>query len=528
MDVCRSVCTVHGSRSRSRPALSFTLLLALCCAAPLGLPSRAAAEGTQVAASASTDAARPRTEASHTSGHEPWLVDLELTVGAPVSSPQRDWYGVGGSLAAGVARPLAPWLLLDARLRTAMFLDGDAPKTPGVKDPDFGTLNSLTVGMVVRLPDGSVRRATGPWLGASIGAALTGKEVRATWEAGLGYGFALNETLALGPVIRYVQVVQPDSQLSPSDARIILGGLRLSLNDAKEPPPEKPVPTRSDRDGDGIADEADRCPDVAEDTDNFEDEDGCPESDNDQDGIPDASDGCPNIPEDKDGFQDEDGCVDDDNDKDGVLDPDDQCPLEPETINGERDDDGCPDQGLIEMRDDRVVLQERVLFDTNSSRVKQTGEPVLRAIVKLSSQHPEWTKVRIEGHADARGDVNFNQQLSERRAINVREALITLGMKPDQLVAAGFGATRLLPGGGTSDEDLAKNRRVEFVVIARVQTASAPLFSPATAGTPLSTAPAPDASTPPQVSAPESAEPVAPATPPASDVKGSKKKGQKP
>jgi hypothetical protein len=50
-----------------------------------------------------------------------------------------------------------------------------------------------------------------------------------------------------------------------------------------------------DRDRDGIPDDADRCPDLAEDRDGFEDADGCPEADNDQDGVVDAEDACPNV-----------------------------------------------------------------------------------------------------------------------------------------------------------------------------------------------------------------------------------------
>ena len=54
---------------------------------------------------------------------------------------------------------------------------------------------------------------------------------------------------------------------------------------------EKRVPAANpDPDGDGIAGKADLCPNVAEDKDGFEDEDGCPDDDNDKDGIPDAKD----------------------------------------------------------------------------------------------------------------------------------------------------------------------------------------------------------------------------------------------
>ena len=99
----------------------------------------------------------------------------------------------------------------------------------------------------------------------------------------------------------------------------------------------------SDRDGDGIVDRKDRCPDEPEDHDGWYDDDGCPEYDNDMDGIPDVHDGAPDEPEDYDGFMDEDGIPDRDNDQDGIPDRRDLCPDEPEDIDGHNDDDGCPD-----------------------------------------------------------------------------------------------------------------------------------------------------------------------------------------
>ncbi|MCB9524729.1 MAG: OmpA family protein [Myxococcales bacterium] len=102
-------------------------------------------------------------------------------------------------------------------------------------------------------------------------------------------------------------------------------------------------PQNRDRDGDGILDDVDQCPDQPEDKDDFEDADGCPDPDNDNDGILDAEDNCPNDPEDKDGFQDADGCPDPDNDNDGILDAQDQCPMDPEDKDDFQDEDGCPD-----------------------------------------------------------------------------------------------------------------------------------------------------------------------------------------
>jgi outer membrane protein OmpA-like peptidoglycan-associated protein len=103
------------------------------------------------------------------------------------------------------------------------------------------------------------------------------------------------------------------------------------------------VVAERDRDHDGIPDRYDQCPDVPEDVDGFQDDDGCPDYDNDNDGIPDSLDKCPNKAEDKDGFQDEDGCPDYDNDQDGIADSVDKCPNFREDYDGVEDKDGCPD-----------------------------------------------------------------------------------------------------------------------------------------------------------------------------------------
>jgi OmpA-OmpF porin, OOP family len=118
------------------------------------------------------------------------------------------------------------------------------------------------------------------------------------------------------------------------------------------------APDYRDRDGDGIPDMDDQCPDEPEDRDGYKDEDGCPDPDNDGDGIPDNLDKCPNEPEDMDGFQDADGCPDPDNDQDGIPDLKDACPNAPEDHKGRFPNDGCPEDvvdsdgdGIPDIRD---------------------------------------------------------------------------------------------------------------------------------------------------------------------------------
>jgi outer membrane protein OmpA-like peptidoglycan-associated protein len=102
------------------------------------------------------------------------------------------------------------------------------------------------------------------------------------------------------------------------------------------------APSNQDRDKDGVPDGFDKCPDVPEDKDGFQDKDGCPDIDNDGDGIDDKDDKCPNQAEDFDSFEDDDGCPEPDNDKDGVDDLHDACPLDAEDHKPPKPNDGCP------------------------------------------------------------------------------------------------------------------------------------------------------------------------------------------
>jgi hypothetical protein len=106
-------------------------------------------------------------------------------------------------------------------------------------------------------------------------------------------------------------------------------------------PAPTPVP---DRDGDGLNDDVDACPDEPEDLDQFEDTNGCPDPDNDADGIPDTADACPLEPETVNSFEDENGCPDEvpDTDGDGLRDDVDACPEGPRTSISSRTRTAAP------------------------------------------------------------------------------------------------------------------------------------------------------------------------------------------
>jgi len=221
------------------------------------------------------------------------------------------------------------------------------------------------------------------------------------------------------------------------------------------------VAMTTDRDGDGIPDDVDQCPDVPEDRDGFQDEDGCPDYDNDRDGIYDTQDECPNEPEDRDGFQDQDGCPDPDNDKDGIPDERDNCPNNPETVNGYKDDDGCPDEKPQEIR--QTLVLTGVNFKTASAELLEESYYVLEQVFNSLEAYPN-VRVEIGGHTDSQGQDDYNLTLSYARAKSVMNYLALRGIAANRMVARGYGETRPVATNDTP-EGRAKNRRVEMVPV---------------------------------------------------------------
>lgn len=223
-----------------------------------------------------------------------------------------------------------------------------------------------------------------------------------------------------------------------------------------------------DNDHDAIPDSLDKCPSDAEDFDNFEDGDGCPEIDNDQDGVPDSIDQCPDVKEDRDGFNDFDGCPDYDNDNDGIPDSLDKCIGLPEDKDGFEDDDGCPDfdndldgvpdsvdncpdtAGVAaengcpqkkpeakEIKRGRVVL--RGIEFTRGTYVLSTSAMAVLDQVYESLMAFKEVRLEIQAHTDNLGNSDGNLRISQNRADACRDYLIQKGISQDRLRAIGKG-----------------------------------------------------------------------------------------
>ncbi len=227
-----------------------------------------------------------------------------------------------------------------------------------------------------------------------------------------------------------------------------------------------------DNDGDEIPDAKDKCPNEAEDMDKYKDGDGCPDPDNDRDGIPDGKDKCPNKPEDADKFQDDDGCPDLDNDndgfpdtkdrcpnkfgvkeeggcpivdtdKDGIPDKVDKCPKKPETFNGIKDTDGCPERNkaTVVITKSEIKILQKVYFEVNKAEIKSKSFNLLNTVAAVLKSQAQITGIGVEGHTDDTGNDDANMTLSQARAESVRKYLVDKGVPAKRLQAKGFGET---------------------------------------------------------------------------------------
>lgn len=111
----------------------------------------------------------------------------------------------------------------------------------------------------------------------------------------------------------------------------------------------------------------------------------------------------------------------------------------------------------------KAQLNERFLFDVAKSDVKPEAETPLANIAKLLNIYPNAT-LKIDGHTDNKGAANANQLLSENRANAIADALKNIGIPETIAVETkGFGAKQpIVPN--NSEENRAKNRRVEISI----------------------------------------------------------------
>ncbi|MDP4148020.1 MAG: DUF5723 family protein [Bacteroidota bacterium] len=200
-----------------------------------------------------------------------------------------------------------------------------------------------------------------------------------------------------------------------------------------------------DRDGDGVVDEKDECPDSAGAIALI----GCPDADGD--GVSNSKDKCPGVP----GSPKYEGCPIPDTDGDGINDEEDKCPL----VKGVASNHGCPPikKAVIQKVD---AAADRIFFVRAKDIIEQNSLPELDRVVEILQSDPT-LHLHIEGHTDTEGTDFRNQRLSDRRAKSVRRYFESKGIAANRIDWKGYGSKRPIASNSTL-EGMAQNRRVEM------------------------------------------------------------------
>jgi OOP family OmpA-OmpF porin len=349
----------------------------------------------------------------------------------------EDTLSPGVAIGARVSRPLLSWLVVEAELpiATTSTKKYDAsvvwlePRAQGLFLFGHGQLRPFLIG------------------GAGMPTSLSSKRgIFASGVTGEAYGGGGLVLVARGVNFRLdVRVgIQPGVSHSAEPELEIDAGLSFPIGKtaaerARDDEDKRPPPP-ADRDGDGIPDDVDQCPDRAED---------------------------------KDGFQDADGCPDIDNDGDEVLDIADQCPNQPETFNGFQDEDGCPDTVPEDVEAIRGTV-EGLLYNPGEIEVRASAAHALDKIAATMVKYPG-IKVLATGYTDdreaapttppAEGEqapdvAQLSIEMSQKRAEAVKAELVKRGVQATHVEVIAKGAADPVDSNDTGRGRL-HNRRVE-------------------------------------------------------------------
>jgi len=102
-----------------------------------------------------------------------------------------------------------------------------------------------------------------------------------------------------------------------------------------------------------------------------------------------------------------------------------------------------------------ATFKSDVMFDVNSANLKPGAFSEIDRVATVLRDYPQ-TQIQVAGHTDQSGSEVYNQQLSERRAMSVKNALIQRGVADYRINAIGYGESMPI------SSEPAINRRVEI------------------------------------------------------------------
>lgn len=111
----------------------------------------------------------------------------------------------------------------------------------------------------------------------------------------------------------------------------------------------------------------------------------------------------------------------------------------------------------------KFTFSSEILFPTNSSILNEQSKKRIADVARIIKEKDSKRKILIEGHSDKTGTAEYNQWLSEKRAVSVKTYLATQGIDAQRITTAGRGDTQPI-GDNKTKEGRLKNRRVEITL----------------------------------------------------------------
>ncbi len=126
---------------------------------------------------------------------------------------------------------------------------------------------------------------------------------------------------------------------------------------------------------------------------------------------------------------------------------------------------GPPDKAVdvSDLEKSELLVLLTVYFDFNKYQLSDDTKSVLAENARRLQKNRE-SSIRIEGHCDERGTVEFNLALGERRAMAVKNYLVNFGISPSRMTIISYGKERPLDPRHSTDA-WNRNRRAEFVIL---------------------------------------------------------------
>ena len=125
------------------------------------------------------------------------------------------------------------------------------------------------------------------------------------------------------------------------------------------------------------------------------------------------------------------------------------------------------EKDVVKDKDRLIIKTDPIYFDYDLWYIRKESKVVLGRVVELMKKYPEMV-IEIGSHTDSRGNLKYNEDLSQKRANSTRDFIIESGINAKRVQAKGYGESvpiiKCKTDEACSEEEHELNRRSEFVI----------------------------------------------------------------